>query len=101
MISLHLFRSNGQSEIYYDSENAIWILKSHTPPFPFFMMKRALLSKGPFGRNSWTTKPQKDISDSKGVNVCGFTNYTTIILTLSTCHPGKFTCDDGECIALR
>ena len=66
----------------------------------------------PVGRLEWTINvsfialrfyPSNDFlqnkdSDTKGI--CGLSNGETHLLTLSDCHPDKFTCDSGNCIPL-
>ena len=35
------------------------------------------------------------------LGICGLQNGANHILTLSDCHPNKFTCDSGHCIELE
>ena len=39
-------------------------------------------------------------SENVTYGICGLQNGASHVLTLSDCHPKKFTCDSGHCIEL-
>ena len=80
--------------MYFDWEINQWKIESHIPPFPYLLMDNTGSNVSPIGRNSW-----KIVSTLE--NICGHVANTTIDLTLSSCYPDKFTCDNGDCIPLR
>ena len=94
ILVIFFYRSNGQSQIYFDKEKNKWKLVSHTPPFLHLLMDRSGLNVVPVGRNTWK------IMSGDG-ELCGKSDNSSISLTLSSCFPNKFTCDNGDCIQLR
>jgi hypothetical protein len=81
------------SHIFYDLTLLTWVLQSLRKPDKKITMWTKRPGELPLGRHIW-------LVDSDFA-FCGKTKDSKVELTLSTCFPDKYTCDDGHCIDLR
>ena len=88
------WRGLGKSHIYFLPKQKVWRLESFyatekyadltaddTDPFAYY----------PLGRLNWK------IQDG----ICQMSDGAIRSLTLTTCFPNKFTCDDGSCVRIN
>ena len=88
------WRGLGKSHIYFLPKRKVWRLESFyatekyadltaddTDPFAYY----------PLGRLNWK------IEDG----ICQMSEGAVRSLTLTTCFPNKFTCDDGSCVRIN
>ncbi len=82
------------SHLYYDDrpDFMTWHLESLRSPGRSLVWEDPVDGEMPYGRHVWSARGARDI--------CGRRQGDKITLTLSTCYPEQFTCDDGTCIAL-
>jgi len=88
------WRGLGKSHIFYQPKEKKWKLESF-----YATEKYALITADdtqpqsfyPLGRKTWF------VSDG----ICQLENDSPKSLTLTTCFPNKFTCDDGSCVRIN
>lgn len=81
------------SHIYKDPYLGQWRLDSLKTPGKYLLMNDKRPSAFPIGTKEWTLG-----TDSV---VCGKKANSHHLLTLTTCFPDMFTCDNGQCIDLE
>ncbi|KAF2363380.1 Neurotransmitter-gated ion-channel ligand-binding domain [Trinorchestia longiramus] len=79
------------SDIFWDNQTQSWILASRKEPEARARWTPDEPSDYPFGKRLWTSEYE----------TCSYSYGEKVMMTLSTCSPGQFTCDDGSCIPLR
>ena len=78
------FKCSGNEEC----ENGSWIIQSLIKPD---IMLELASSDFPIGRNNWNFLHRKKICNVE----------RSIQLAFSSCYPGKFSCDSGQCVSLE
>ncbi len=89
------FQKSGMktSHIYFDPALGQWRLDSLRDPGKFLLLSDKMPKAVPLGRRHWTA--------GSNMSVCSGGEGYKVVLTLSNCLRGMFTCDDGSCISLR
>ncbi|KAA0193772.1 hypothetical protein HAZT_HAZT006106 [Hyalella azteca] len=78
------------SDIFWNNETKEWTLTSRKTPDALALYKPDEPSDYPFGKKMWQVESP----------ICGYSKGEKVLLTLSACSSGKYSCDDGSCIDL-
>jgi len=87
------WRGLGKSHIFFQPATKKWKLESYYAPEKYALLPAddtQPRSFYPLGRKTWY------VSDG----ICQLENDAPKMLTLTTCFPDKFTCDDGSCVRI-
>lgn len=90
------FRGIRSSHIFLDPVDNKWTIQSLKNPGKISKLMNAEDSKMyPIGRQQWKIQ-----NNDTQYGICGLANGQNHVLTLSDCHPNKYTCNTGQCIDL-